>query len=145
MGKRGPLLATIAAPMAENFLPQQADDGTVKAKVLTIFDQVSLHVDNFYRDAEISVTPSAESQLSRFSTPFLSRPLAGFLESTPRKSRLIKHALAYHIINMTAASCEYSMKLLPLEISLMLTALGKAQQQGIWDKCECVRRYFGRL
>jgi hypothetical protein len=100
----------------DSLLPQEADDKTVGEKVSTLFDQFQLHVENYYRDVKVSISPAAESELSRFSSPHLSEPLVAFLNSTSRPMTLIKHGLVFHVMSLTVATGESSRTLLPQEL-----------------------------
>lgn len=109
----------------DRLLPQEADDNTVRKKAATLFDQLELHVENYYRDVKVSITPTMESELSRFSSPHLSEPLVAFLNSTSRPRELIKHSLAFYVISLTSAAGESTRSLLPLEIVEMVRASSK--------------------
>jgi hypothetical protein len=123
----------------EAVLPQQADDNTVRRRVSSMFDSIELHVENFYREGIVPINPTTESELSRFGTPFLSKPIVAFLETTSRTRRLIKHCLAFHVISMTSTSMKNNKSLLPPEVSLMLNAIWTSRQQDDQGKCKCLR------
>jgi hypothetical protein len=109
----------------DRLLPQEADDSTVRKKASTLFDQLELHVENYYRDVQVSITPAMESELSRSSSPYLSVPLVAFLDSTSRPRQLIKHSLAFHVNNLTSAAVDSTRSLLPPEIVEMVKAVNK--------------------
>lgn len=109
----------------DRLLPQEADDSTVRKKASTLFDQVELHVENYYRDVKVSITPAMERELSRFSSPHLSEPLVAFLNSTSRPRQLIKHSLAFHVISLTLATGESSRSLVPPEIVEMVKTVNR--------------------
>ncbi|KAF2470559.1 uncharacterized protein BDR25DRAFT_342887 [Lindgomyces ingoldianus] len=81
-------------------LPQAADDRTVKEKASLLFDQVQLHVENFYRDVHASITPSMESGLSRFGTG--TENTAEMLQDSSRPTVVIKHALMAYVLSITS-------------------------------------------
>jgi hypothetical protein len=109
------------------FLPQQADDATIRQKVLIVFDQVELHVDNFYADNAVELTPEQEAGMSKFGTPMLSEPLAALLETSKRKTTLIKHCLAFYVVGLVSPT-KRSRVLLPYELATMLAVTN--QQAG---------------
>jgi hypothetical protein len=109
----------------DRLLPQEADDSTIRKKASTLFDQLELHIENYYSDVRVAITPAMESELSRFSSPHLSEPLVAFLNSTSRPRQLIKHSLAFHVISLTSAAGESTRSLLPLGIVEMARAVNK--------------------
>jgi len=119
----------------ETILPQQADDATVKQKVLILFDQVELHVDNFYHEDAVQLTPEQEGALSKFGTPALSKPLVSLLETATRRNRLIKHCLAFYAVSLVTPS-DRSRGLLPYELHAMLSATSLEDAQPKGDPCK---------
>jgi hypothetical protein len=109
----------------DSLIPQEADDNTVRGKASTLFDQFELHVENYYRDVKVSIPPTMESELSRFSSPHLSEPLVAFLNSTSRPMTLIKHSLAFHVMSLTSATGESARTLLPRELVGMVRTLNQ--------------------
>jgi hypothetical protein len=103
----------------DDFLPQQADDATVKQKVLLLFDQVELHVDNYYNDLRQQLTLEQQSQLSLYGTLELPETLGSLLETAHRKTTVIKHCLAFRVVHLISPS-NTSDCLLPYEVSNMI-------------------------
>ncbi|KAH0844993.1 hypothetical protein FOPE_09613 [Fonsecaea pedrosoi] len=115
-------IAPVAAQPDVNvdaFLPQQTDDATVKQRVLLLFDQIELHVDNYYSEQPVQLTADEQNELSRFGTPELPMPLGALLETSHRKVTVIKHCLAYHAVQLVTPS-HSSDCILPYEVSNML-------------------------
>jgi hypothetical protein len=81
-------------------LPQTADDQTVRSKVSMLFDQIQQHVENFYRDVHASITPSMESDLTRFGTPGVD--VKELLQSASTPTVAIKHALMGYVLRITS-------------------------------------------
>ncbi|KAK4936319.1 hypothetical protein LTR66_015355 [Elasticomyces elasticus] len=100
-----------------DFLPQQADDHEVSQKLSTVLDQIGLHVENFYADAPVPLNAALESELSRFETSQLPQPLAACFERAQHPTVLIKHCLAFHIVNLTLAPGKDVNPILPPELS----------------------------
>ncbi|OCL04589.1 hypothetical protein AOQ84DRAFT_391451 [Glonium stellatum] len=111
---------TGSSDFLSSIITQTADDKTVKEKTAVLFDQVQLHVENFYRDVHVSIMPGMESSLLRFGSPTaLPESLITLLNSSPRSTILIKHCLMSYILGVTSpftAGSERS-SLLPPEIS----------------------------
>lgn len=87
----------------ETIIPQQADDETVKQKILILFDQIEIHVNNYYGEYDEKPSASQESEISRYETPCLAVPLAGLLEMSHRKQTLIKHCLGFLIVKLISS------------------------------------------
>lgn len=90
MEKGAPLVGAVApvyrdspTPESQTLLPQQADDATVQSRFSTLYDQIELHAENFYKDASPMIPPAIEGALSRYDTPLLGAPLAARLEESP--------------------------------------------------------------
>jgi len=79
-------------------LPQSLDDKTVQSAVKTLFDQVELHVENFYRDVLLPVTPEMQEQLQKVVSNNLPDSVAALLPQTRHSTALIKHCLAQLIV-----------------------------------------------
>ncbi|RMZ11846.1 hypothetical protein D0862_02847 [Hortaea werneckii] len=89
----------------EQFLPQSLDDHTIQNSVKVLFDQIQLHVENFYvnpHDA-IKIPPEGHERLSELQTPHLPGPLVDCMKSSRSVLPVIKHCLAYQVVQgMTA-------------------------------------------
>ena len=112
----------------ESFLAQQADDDSVRQKTLILFDQVELHIENFYREHDAGLSIEQESELSRYGSPALAIPLVALLETSHRKTAVIKHCLGLYAVNIILSPIN-SDNLLPHETSAAL-ALTHAQARG---------------
>lgn len=106
-------------------LPQQADDATIQSRFSTLFDQIELHAENFYKDASPMIPPQTEAALSRYDTPYLGGPLAARLEESPRATTILKHVLAYEIAatSLTCFSQDRKRSLLPPPLLALLQEL----------------------
>ena len=136
-------MVQVAAVGGLDFLPQQAGDAEVAAKLSTVIDQVDQHVENFYANNNVPLSASIEAELSRFETSQLPQPLAACFEVTGNPTALIKHCLAFHIFNLTIAPGEGTQPLLPPELSSMVAAvynrsLSPSTSKGIDTIVKCV-------
>lgn len=98
----------------EQVLPQSLDDHTIQNSVKVLFDQIQLHVENFYFNPQESIKISLEGheRLSELQTPHLPGPLVDCMKSSRSVLPVIKHCLAYQVVQgMTAGQ---QPRLLPL-------------------------------
>ena len=112
-------------------LPQQADDATIQSRFSTLFDQIELHTENFYKDSSPMIPPQTEAALSRYDTPYLGAPLAARLEESPRTTTILKHVLAYEIAATTLTSFSQDRKrsLLPAPVLTLIQDLESRPNQ----------------
>lgn len=120
------LLRSDSSPSeSATLLPQQADDATIQSRFSTLFDQIELHAENFYKDASPMIPPQTEAALSRYDTPYLGAPLAARLEESPRATTILKHVLAYEIAatTLTCFTQDRKRSLLPPPLLALLQDL----------------------
>lgn len=84
------------------YTPEPVDDNTVSTRLLTIFDQASLHVENFYSPtASPALASTTAAKTAQFQSPYLPGPLEDLL-STPRNQRaLLTHVLVRALLSAT--------------------------------------------
>ena len=85
------------SPSVENYLPQSADDQTIRTRAQTVLDQIELHVENFYQDVRQPRARLSDIDLDFFSSLYLPNPLGTLLHQSKDSKYLIKHALAQFI------------------------------------------------
>lgn len=146
--KGAPLVGAIApvyrdseSPEGQTLLPQQADDATVQSRFSTLYDQIELHAENFYKDASPMIPPSIEGALSRYDTPLLGAPLAARLEESPRATTILKHVLSYEISTTVVdpTSADRKRSLLPTPLLALLQEVQSqqpSQQAGRRGMCK---------
>ncbi|ORY12348.1 hypothetical protein BCR34DRAFT_304179 [Clohesyomyces aquaticus] len=96
-------------------LPPPADDQTVREKVASLFDQIQLHVENFYRDVHASITPSMETGLSRFGNG--GEGVAEMLQNSSRPTVVLKHALMGYVLGITSPAGGTDVALFPKDVT----------------------------
>ena len=116
-----------ASAAFENYIPQPADDATVKHNVNTIMDQIELHVENFYQNSSATPSTRNNAELAMFDSPYLAASLASLLPRSKNKIHLVKHALAQHIISSISLTSSYAQSLLPQEFVLLPDAVRSAK------------------
>ncbi|KAJ5738038.1 hypothetical protein N7493_001193 [Penicillium malachiteum] len=89
-----------AAAVAAAFVPQSADDGTVSNKIESLFDQISLHIDNYYvrLASDPLLTNEEKESISRYDSPFIPESLASLLSVGKTQRAALTHALAYTLL-----------------------------------------------
>lgn len=127
-----PLMTPMASASAafENYIPQPADDATVKHNVNTIMDQIELHVENFYQNSSAAPSTRNNAELALFDSPYLAASLASLLPRSKNKTHLVKHALAQHIISSISPTSSHAKSLLPQEFVLLPDAIRSAKTGG---------------
>ncbi|KAK5679135.1 hypothetical protein LTS10_008794 [Elasticomyces elasticus] len=96
----------------EQHLPQGDDDRTIQTTVKALFDQVQLHVENFYITADVHIHGDLAAALSVLSTPYLPRPITTVMASSRSQLPVVKHCLAYLVAESMSGNRDLS--LLPL-------------------------------
>ena len=116
-----------ASAAFENYIPQPADDASVKHNVNTIMDQIELHVENFYQNSSATPSTRNNAELALFDSPYLAASLASLLPRSKNKIHLVKHALAQHIISSISPTSSSAQSLLPQDFVLLPDAVRSAK------------------
>jgi hypothetical protein len=95
-------------------LPPPADESVIASKISTLFKQIHLHVENFYRDVHASITPSMEPELAKFGMGNTS--MTELLRSSSQPTIAIKHALVAYVLGITSADGAEDETLFPKEV-----------------------------
>jgi hypothetical protein len=111
----------------DTHLPPSADDSTVRNKISTLYEQIGLHVENFYHKSAISVPPGAEAELADFESPYLPGTLALLLQQARSGVPIIKHCLTGLILSRTSPSGDPKNTFLPIEFVGLPHALEKTR------------------
>jgi hypothetical protein len=105
--------ALVAISKWQKHLPQSADDNTIRSSVKTLFDQVEVHVENFYRDSAVQVTESQQADLLRVDSPHLPESIVALLPRARSQTALIKHCLLSYIVASISVEDDSVQSLLP--------------------------------
>ncbi|EEQ28687.1 hypothetical protein McanMca71_001237 [Microsporum canis] len=86
-----------------DYIPTPADDKTVQSRVLTVFDHLALHVENYYSCSSPLNLDSSEStqdvaMINSYNSTFLPAPVASLLLQSNDREPIIKHCLLQSII-----------------------------------------------
>jgi hypothetical protein len=78
-----------------SYIPSPVDDNTVSTKIQTLYDQASLHIDNYYSHTNLALglTPDVVACMNKFDSPFLPSPLAILLSNPRSKRAALTHTL----------------------------------------------------
>ncbi|EFE29464.1 uncharacterized protein ARB_03671 [Trichophyton benhamiae CBS 112371] len=89
-----------------SYIPTPADDKTVESRILTVFDHLALHVENYYTSSSPSNFESEHlsqcvAMLSSYNSPFLPAPVVSLLSQSNDREPIIKHCLVQSLIPAT--------------------------------------------
>jgi hypothetical protein len=81
-------------------IPPPADDQTVSTKIESLFDQISLHIDNYYvrLDASPSIPAAKVDDIGHYDSSLLPGSLVSFLCKGKTQRAALTHALAYRLL-----------------------------------------------
>lgn len=82
------------------YIPESADDATICMRIQTFFDQVSLHIDNFYSrpDSTIRLNQEDKARIGEYDSPFLGTPLISLLSNARTQRTVLTHALVHSLV-----------------------------------------------
>ncbi|EAW17243.1 uncharacterized protein NFIA_006070 [Aspergillus fischeri NRRL 181] len=88
----------LGASASSLYTPHPADDETVRARILTLFDHASLHVDNYYSSAAASSLHDPATSLASYESPYLPSPIATLLAKPGRHRAVLTHILVRELL-----------------------------------------------
>jgi hypothetical protein len=113
-----------AAGSWEQHLPQSESDSTMRTSVKALFDQIEVHVENFYRDAVVPISPESQTELMKVHSSYLPDSVVNLLSQTKTQMLLIKHCLAYLIASRITADNDAPASFLPVDFVALPRAIG---------------------
>ncbi|KAK5129853.1 hypothetical protein LTR08_002761 [Meristemomyces frigidus] len=102
----------------EQYLPQSLDDRTVQRLLKGLFDQLQLHVENFYQAGHVKVDQDVAATLAELQTPYLPGSVATTITSSRSSMPVIKHCLVY-MVTQSIVNTGYKHCLLPTEYTIV--------------------------
>ncbi|KAE8422763.1 hypothetical protein BDV36DRAFT_279602 [Aspergillus pseudocaelatus] len=83
-----------------SYVPQPADDGTVSSRIQTLFDQASLHIDNYYSTSHTKLELSQDTthSIEHYDSTFLPAPLTTMLSNSRAKRSVLTHVLVRKLL-----------------------------------------------
>ncbi|KAF4237374.1 hypothetical protein CNMCM8980_005562 [Aspergillus fumigatiaffinis] len=88
----------LGASASSLYIPHPADDETVRARILTLFDHASLHIDNYYSSAAASNLHDPAPSLASYESPYLPSPIATLLAKPGRHRVVLTHILVRELL-----------------------------------------------
>src|SRR5205085_4627683 len=83
----------------DNYLPQPADDRTIQTRTSTLFEQMELHVENYYHNLQVTISESETAALSHFNSPYLPGNLISLLSHPRSRIPTIKHLFIWKMLS----------------------------------------------
>lgn len=94
------LPVAVGTTIPSRYLPPPADDGMVAMKTQTLFDQIALHVENFY--VRLPSNPSFQSDtatdITQYDSSLAPTSLLSLLSNSKTQRAGLTHALAFNIL-----------------------------------------------
>jgi hypothetical protein len=119
-----PLLGGGVAGNWERHLDQPESDNTIARSVKGLFDHIEVHVENYYRDTQVKITPDLQNALMKVEgSNDLPDSVAGLLPNAQRPTMLIKHCIAHSIIEHIDSESDISDSFLPTDFIALPQAL----------------------
>jgi len=104
----------------DNYLPQSADDRTIQGRASTLFEQIQLHVENYYHNLPVSVSESdAAAAIAPFGSPYLPGNLISLLSEPRSRIPAIKHCFAHKIISSITPDSGSGSSFLPHQFAML--------------------------
>ena len=122
-----PLLGGGAVGGWEQHLPQPESDNTMRSNVKALLDHIEVHVENFYRNAVVPISPELQTELMKVHSSYLPDSVVSLLSQTKTPTLLIKHCLAYLIISRITADSDTSASFLPADFVVIPRAMGSTR------------------
>lgn len=124
----------------QSYLPQPADDRTIQNQVKTLFDQIELHVDNYYRKANVGLDDSMRQALVQLDTGELPMPIEELAQNPRMALAVIKHCIAGLLVKRMTPEANSFASLLPRHLSetptkLRGTHLRSEERKGSCPRC----------
>ncbi|RJE19669.1 hypothetical protein PHISCL_07989 [Aspergillus sclerotialis] len=91
----GPQLLNLSS-----FVPAPADDDTVCTRIQTLFDQASLHIDNYYSKppTKLNLVPEQLACINRYDSPYLPSKLVNMLSKHRVQRAVLTHVLVQTLL-----------------------------------------------
>lgn len=128
----------------ERHLPQPEADSDLRSAVSGLFDQVEMHVEQYYQDVAVKVDPSVHSDIARLDSHLHQASLLELLAATRRPTMLIKHTIAYLIVSSISAESNSAVSFLPADFTALPQAIKSASPaRPDSGKCNYINQTIG--
>lgn len=128
----------------EKHLPQPEADSDLRSAVSGLFDQIEMHVEQYYQDVAVKVDPSVHSDIARFDSHLHQATLLDLLAATRRPTMLIKHTIAYFIVSSISAESNSAVSFLPADFTALPQSIkGATAARTNSGKCKYIHQIIG--
>ena len=115
-GALSPSPASRAAAGVDVHLPSPADDESIAAGLETLFENIGMHVDNYYVKQAIRLNQETATNLAAYDSARLPAPLAQLLGQARSGRPLITHVMTRVMLNAIDPAGDARSSVLPLEL-----------------------------
>ena len=99
------------------YLPQSADDRTMQDAVKSFFDQIELHVDNYYRKTDTGLDDGTRRAVKQMDTGELPGPIDELMQNPRLALSVIKHSITGLLLAKMTPDIKTTASLLPPHLS----------------------------
>lgn len=124
-----PVSAVVSPYNWEKYLPQPIEDHTISRTVKTLFDEIQLHVENFYSRSTNDLSFEAANNLTIMQSHLDGIPMAKLLEEAESSLPIIKHCLSYMVASSIGISAAADLSLLPCGWSMPIEESEASEQR----------------
>ncbi|KYG42181.1 hypothetical protein M433DRAFT_27063 [Acidomyces richmondensis BFW] len=135
-----PVSAVVSPYNWEKYLPQPIEDHTISRTVKTLFDEIQLHVENFYSRSTNDLSFEAANNLTIMQSHLDAIPIAKLLEEAESSLPIIKHCLSYMVASSIGISAAADLSLLPCGWSMPIEE-SEASEQRMTAKRQATRKW----
>ena len=129
------------------YLPDSADDRSIQNAVKTLLNQVELHVDNYYRKANVDLDTEPRQALSEVDSGQLPGPIDGLMLNSRVALPTIKHCVANTLIAEMTPGSSPAGSLLPAYLAsapskLPTSSKAPGEELGQYSRSYALQRYL---
>jgi hypothetical protein len=99
----------------------------MRSSAEALFNDIDLHVENYYRNAEISISSGLRTELMKVHSRYLPDSVVSLLSRTKTSKLLIKHCLAYLIVSRITADSDAPASFLPEDFVALPRAISRTR------------------
>lgn len=111
------------------YLPQSVDDQTIRRDIKTLFDQIDLHVDNYYTKANVRIDSGTSRALSEYNDENLPDTIEALMANPQTSLPTIKHCIARMLVTRMSPGNDRA-SLLPEYLAAPQTKLNSSMSPG---------------
>lgn len=123
-----PSLAATWNSKLDSYLPPSEDDYTIQNDISGVLDQISIHVENFYKSSTSTVSKEVRAELKNFDLPD-SPPLPELLSEASNSLLVIQYCLTRQILERTSQNGDIGTTFLPIDFVTLPSTLERLKAQ----------------